>query len=501
MTSKDPRLSTESAGTAVLEHDVADQSGGTKGHEQEQPEGERGNQVEWTQEEERRIVRKLDFRVTGLLTLLFMLAFLDRSNIGNAETAGMGTDLKLSSSQYQWLLTIFYIFYILGQPCTLLWKLLPARIFVSCLTLCWGGFALLQASTNSWGGLMALRALLGVAETAYGPGVTYFLSFFYSRQELGLRQALYLGAAPIATAYAGALAYGITSIKGAAIADWRILFLIEGFPALVLVPVVYFTLPNSASTASFLSEREREIVVARAVKDGNKGHEAGLEWKNVMLGLKDYKAWIQALMYFSTNVSYSSLPVFLPTILTEMGFTSIRAQGLTAPPYLASFIVLVVCAFLSDRCGDRSAFIIPLSCIGGIGYVVLATCKTTAVRYFAVYLAACGIFPVVALSLPWVSNMHRDDSKRGAGFMLLNIVGQCGPLLGTRLYPKSEAPYYVKGMSVCAAFIFLVAALATLLRFILLAENRKLDREQAVQEQADKTEKGTEELVPFRYLL
>ncbi|KAK4699790.1 hypothetical protein P7C70_g6466, partial [Phenoliferia sp. Uapishka_3] len=477
--------------------------------------------LQWTKEEERKIIRKLDWRVTGLLTLLFMLCFLDRANIGNAQTAGMGKDLNLTSAQFQWLLTIFYIGYITGQPATLLWKIVPANLFVGVLTLMWGGFALLQASTKNWEGMMVLRLFMGFAETAYSPGVAYFLSFFYNRREVGLRLAIFLGAAPVATAYAGALAYGITHIKGAGIADWcasfftkydtpaktfhcrRILFLIEGCPAILVAPFVFFCLPKSASTASFLTPRERAITMVRATRDGNTGQDQKIVWRNVGEGLMDPKAWLQALMYFSLNVSYSSLPVFLPTILTEMGFTSIRAQGLTAPPYLASFITLVACAFLSDRWGTRSGFIIPLSIVGGVGYVVLATTTSTAVRYFAIYLCACGIFPVVGLMLPWVSNLHRDDSKRGAGFMLLNLVGQTGPLLGTRLYPAAQGPYYVTGMSVCAAFMFFVAILATILRLILIRENRKLD----IADEVEVDDKGIVETVddvlvtPFRYTL
>lgn len=176
------------------------------------------------------------------------------------------------------------------------------------------------------------------------------------------------------------------------------------------------------------------------------------------------------------DVSYSSLPLFLPTIVTEMGFSSIRAQGLTVPPYLASFIVVVAVSFSSDRVGDRSAFIIPCALVGAVGYIILATTTAVAARYFAIYLCCCGIFPVIGLLLPWVANTHQDESKRGAGFLLLNLVGQCGPLLGTRLYPAKDRPFYRMGEWVCAAFMLFVAVLSLGLRLYLRRENRRLDR-------------------------
>ncbi len=175
-------------------------------------------------------------------------------------------------------------------------------------------------------------------------------------------------------------------------------------------------------------------------------------------------------------MSYSSLPLFLPTIVAEMGFSSIRAQGLTVPPYLASFIVVVIVSFSSDRVGDRSLFIIPCALVGALGYLVLAVCSTTAARYTAVYLCACGIFPVIGLLLPWVANTHQDESKRGAGFLLLNLVGQCGPLLGTRLYPAKDKPFYRMGEWVCFAFMVWVAVVSLALRLYLRRENKRLDR-------------------------
>lgn len=175
-----------------------------------------------------------------------------------------------------------------------------------------------------------------------------------------------------------------------------------------------------------------------------------------------------------------------------MGFTSIRAQGLSAPPYVLSFFVVVTVSFLSDRVGDRSLFLIPLAIIGGTGYLILALAHATAVRYFAIYLVAAGIFPCIGLMLPWTANSHSSDSKRGAGFFLLNVIGQCGPFLGTRLYPTAQGPYYVKGMGVCCAFTWFAALVALGLRMWLRRENRRKDAR----------ESGTTgEKAKFRYML
>jgi cyanate permease len=181
-------------------------------------------------------------------------------------------------------------------------------------------------------------------------------------------------------------------------------------------------------------------------------------------------------MYFSGNVAFSSLPVFLPTILTEMGFSHVNAQGLTAPPFFLSFLTVIVTCYIADRTQQRGLMIAILTAIGGAGYVILATTKSVAARYFGVFLAAAGIFPAIGNVLPWITNNQGTDTRRGTGLMLANLIGQCGPVLGTRLYPKSEGPLYVKGQSICAGFMFLFCLLTIVLRTLLAWENKKLDQ-------------------------
>lgn len=236
-------------------------------------------------------------------------------------------------------------------------------------------------------------------------------------------------------------------------------------------------------------------------------------------------------MYFSCNVSFSSLPVFLPTILKEMGFTAINAQGLTAPPFFASFLATIATTWVADRTQQRGLMIAVLSLIGGVGYILLVTCGSVGVRYFGVFLAACGVFPSIANILPWVlsesssiaSARSRNggnlltgviraldnqgsDTRRGGSIILLNIIGQCGPFLGTNVFPDPDAPRYIKGLAICAAFMFFTTLLALGLRFLLVWENRQLEKKYGLQVEAD----GIKDEIPiaednygvnFRYVL
>lgn len=248
--------------------------------------------------------------------------------------------------------------------------------------------------------------------------------------------------------------------------------------------VVFFLLPDSAATAKFLTPEEKALAKARALRTTGqedtgtaKGLSLGhLDPREILETLKTPQAWVNALMYFSCNVAFASLPVFLPAILTGMGFTSVNAQGLTAPPYFLAFLICLGSTWLADRTQQRGLVIGALSLVGCAGYVLLATAKPVAARYAGVFLAAAGVFPAIANILSWMLTNQRSDTRRGAGIAFMNAVGQCGPLLGTRVYPTSQAPYYVEGMALCAAFMFLNACLAFGLRAYFKIMNDRWDR-------------------------
>jgi len=177
-----------------------------------------------------------------------------------------------------------------------------------------------------------------------------------------------------------------------------------------------------------------------------------------------------------------------------MGYSNIDAQGLSAPPYFAAFILALVTTWLADKSQQRGLTIAFTSILGGIGYIVLAKVENVGVRYFATFLAAAGVFSTIPNILAWTISKtpvvthfklptltlqldnQGSDTRRGAGLVLINLVGQCGPILGTRLYPSQQGPRYVKGMSVCAAFMIFATLLSISLRTMLVYKNRKLDQ-------------------------
>ncbi|KAK4678004.1 hypothetical protein QC764_303720 [Podospora pseudoanserina] len=439
-------------------------------------------ELSFTAEEERAVVRKFDKKVVVLMAVLYMLAFLDRSNIGNARIANMDNDLQSNPPNpqfYSHALSSFYLAYLLFEWMAILWRLIPAHIYVSVLVASWGVVACLQGIATSYPVLIVLRFLLGIGEAGF-TGVPFYLSFFFKREELALRTAIFISAAPLATSFSSTLAFAITSLSSLIpLAPWRLLFLLEGLPCILIAPLAYSLLPSTPSTAPFLTPRQKKIARFRLPSPSPPSTSSSLT------ALRDPIAWTTSLIILLTNLAYSSLPAFLPTILTSMGHTPLSSQALSAPPYLLSFLAVLITAYLSDLYRTRGPFLVFHACFSCAGYLLLSLSQSFSlppgswVRYCAVFPAAVGFFNVIVLTIAWnVNNQHGDPKAKSVGFALMQVVGQLGPLAATRLYPDRDGPYYTFGMGVCAAAMGMVVVLAMGLRVYMRRENQKWEREQ-----------------------
>lgn len=444
--------------------------------------------LQYSEEEEKALVRKYDLHILTFVCALYLFSYLDRSNIGNANTAGMSKDLGLSDGQYKWLLTMFYIAYICFQWTTLLWKMFQPQKYIFIVVICWGLFATCQSAAQKWRDLMAMRFFLGVFEAAFGPGVPYYLTFFYYRHEIATRLGIFLVVPPIASAFSGALAYGITKHHNA-IEPWRVLYIVEGLPTVLLGILCYWFIPNDSKSMGVLTDREKEIAAARTLRQiGTVNRQHKIDWKVGLKSATDFKNICCMVMFFAINVSFSSLPIYLPTIIRDMGYTSVRAQGLTAPPYLAAAMMTLLLTRLSDRIQQRGIILCGSYLVACSGYLILANVEAQYIgtRYFATFLCCCGVYPCVAILLSWVGNIQGSDGKKGFGYVMISFIGQCGPILGTRIYPASEGPEYRKGFWINFGCLATAAGVSMILKQYLLHLNKQLDEKYGKPEYSPK---------------
>ena len=157
-----------------------------------------------------RVLRKLDLHLIPVLATLYLLSFLDRGNIGNAKIEGLVEDLDMTEPQYNWCLTVFFFTYCVFEvPSNLMLKRLRPSVWLPTIMVAWGVVMTLMGVVQGYHGLLVARLCLGIAEAGLYPGVAYYITMWYVREEGQLRQAMFFSAASVAGAFSGLLAYAI----------------------------------------------------------------------------------------------------------------------------------------------------------------------------------------------------------------------------------------------------------------------------------------------------
>lgn len=169
---------------------------------------------------------------------------------------------------------------------------------------------------------------------------------------------------------------------------------------------------------------------------------------------------------------------------SSMGYSPLTSQALSAPPFLVAFVLVLITASLSDRHRARSPYLIFHALLSALAYLTIGltgylhshmpTTLHIIIRYVCIFPATSGFFSAIALIITWSMDNRVAHEGKGTGVALLNIVGQFGPLIGTRLYPDTASPWYVTGMLVCGGSMILVACLALFLRLVLAKANKRV---------------------------
>ncbi|KAK7517798.1 major facilitator superfamily domain-containing protein [Phyllosticta citriasiana] len=434
--------------------------------------------------DEKKLLGKLDLRLLPGVAVLYLLSFLDRSNVANAKLEGLTKDLSMTGNQYLTSLTLYFVGYVLFEiPCNIILKRTTPKMWLPTLTLVWGIVATLMGVTQNMEGFFAVRFFLGVTESGLFPGVVYYLSNWYKRTERVYRVALFFSAASLAGAFGGILAFGIGKMNGVAdLKGWRWIFIIEGLLTVVVSLFGYLFINNYPSTAGFLSPKERKVVLSRLTSDSDSTADEPFNWNAVLTCLRDPKCWLYGAVFHSLSLPLYTLSLFLPTIIKDLGYTAARSQLLTVPPYALATLLTIAVAIMSERLHHRSSFMIGAAILAVAGYAILIgnadrVSSRPGVSYAGTFLAAAGIYPATALGLAWPAMNVAGQTKRATSCALQISVGNLGAVIGTQIYRPRMAPGYVTGHAVALTYMAANAMIVGLLWFVLTRENRRKESE------------------------
>jgi MFS family permease len=221
----------------------------------------------------------------GLSNTLF------RSNLGNAQIAGMPTDIGLVANQFGTASSLLYATYVtLETPVAILLKIIGPKYLLTFIAFAWGCVTLGMGFIENWWGLYLCRLLLGFFEAGLIPCIDVYIGLVYKKSERGKRSALIFAFSALASAFGGVLAYGLTQIKGpGTFQGWRWLFIVEGILTIVIVPCFFFMFPQEPRTAWFLTEEEKTLMNLRYASDPHWGIDEKFKWSSVFSVLADPK--------------------------------------------------------------------------------------------------------------------------------------------------------------------------------------------------------------------
>ncbi|KIV92634.1 hypothetical protein PV10_03907 [Exophiala mesophila] len=425
---------------------------------------------------DRKLMWKVDLWLIPWLCLLYLLSFLDRTNIGNARLAGLETDLNMGGHDYNNSLTIFFISYAIAEPITnVLLKRLTPRYFFTGIILSWGVIMTLMGLVTSYAGLLACRFFLGLAEAGLFPGVNYYLSCWYKRSEFGIRAAAFFSAAALAGSFGGLLAAAIATMDGiGGKPGWAWIFIIEGIATVFVGIFCWWMVFDWPDTARFLTPEDRIRIRRRLAEDKQASTNEEYDKRHIYAALKDWKTYLFALIYQGCLIPLYAFSLFLPTILRGMGYTGTHAQLLSVPPYACAAVLTILVGWTADRARLRGYFNWAISSLGIIGFCMLIGSQNPQVQYAGTFLGAMGIYPCIPNTLAWVANNTDGVYKRGVVIGIVVGWGNLNGIVSSNIYLKQDAPHFYIGHGVVlAALSILLLGGSVLMHFLLRRENSK----------------------------
>ena len=420
-----------------------------------------------------KVYRKITWRLLPFLLLCYMVAQIDRFNIGFAKLQFVH-DLNLNDAIFGVAASMFAVGYVIFEvPSNLMLARIGVRKTLLRIMVLWGIFASLLSLAQGAHYLYIMRFLLGVAEAGFFPGIIVYLTYWYPDRHRGRIMSLFVIAVPIAGAFGGPLAgalmdrfHGIFGLHG-----WQWLFLIEGFPAVALGVIAYFYLQDKPEQAGWLAPEEKQVVIDDLEADRAAG--PAKPPKNFREALGDPKIHLMALIYFAYFCSLNTILLWSPTLLRSVGLKTVTAIGWWSGLIsLISTIGMVVVGYSSDRLMERRWHVALCGMTAAVCFLLLPlVSQNPGLTIALLMVASIGIFSV--LSLFWtIPSAYLGGKAMAGGIALISSIGYLGAVVSPTLvgWVKVKTGSLYIGLSTIA--LMLILAMLLLLIFVPATERK-----------------------------
>ncbi|KAM5355029.1 hypothetical protein ACJ41O_001675 [Fusarium nematophilum] len=408
--------------------------------------------------EEKRLVRKIDFILLPCLWWMYVLAYLDRGNIANANAAGMSEDLKMVDNDYSLLVYLFFIGYFLCEvPSNMIMNKCRPSLYLPTIVWVWGCVVIALSQSKSYEGFLAGRFFLGCIEAGLFPGAIFLLTCWYTKKEIGKRFCIFYTSGCIAPALggimAGAIIKGLEGAQG--IPGWRWLLIVEGALTVVCGFGLYFVLPDYPHNARFFTAEQRRLAHVRILFDRQLTVHATsrrmTSWQAFKAVVADGKTWFFLIAY-SIIIMGMSISYFVPTILKTMGYTNVTAQWMTVPIWITGAVSQLAFSWTSDKTQDRRWHSVGLYGLAAVACLVSVLVGGAVPKYVMMCFLVAGLYTGLPLMLNWTSeSIPFPDQKRSIAIAFVNSFGHLAIIYGSYLWPSTNAPRHILGFATLTA--------------------------------------------------
>lgn len=401
------------------------------------------------------IFAKAAWRLIPFMVLLYVVAYLDRVNVGFAALT-MNKDLGLTPEIFGFGSGIFFFGYFLFEvPSNVILAKVGARIWICRIMLTWGVVSMATAFATGPVSFYVMRFLLGLAEAGFFPGMVLYLTYWFPSAVRARLIALFLAAVPLANVVGAPSSGFILGLEGVFhLHGWQWLFLLEGLPSVLFGLLVLRWLPDGPNDAKWLEDGERAAITTALAAEPHYAHT------KLIPMLADPRVWLLAIPDFGIVLALYGVNLWLPQIVKEMGFSNLETSFIGAAPYFAAMFAMVLWGMSSDRRGERLWHITSACLVGAAGLIGAALLQSHVAVLLSLAVSVCGVY--AALAVFWtLPPSFLGGTAAAGGIALINSISNLGGFFGPAImgWLKQHTGGFSAGIGVLAAGMIVSAIL------------------------------------------
>ena len=407
-------------------------------------------------------IKKVFLRLMPVLFISYILAYIDRINIGFAAIR-MNVDLGISPYIYGLGAGVFFLGYFIFEiPSNLMLEKTGARRWIARIMISWGAISACMAFIQGPTSFIIVRCLLGVAEAGFFPGVILYLTYWFPLEYRARIIAAFMVAIPVSLAVGAPLSTAILQMDGlGGLKGWQWLFIIEGVPTVLFGLVFLTVMPDKPRDAKWLSAEERSWL--QNTIDSEHKAVAAVHGTSVLQAFADPRLIALAFIYFANTTANLGLAFFLPQILKGLGLSDMQTGLMTSVPYIFGTLGILIFGYVSDKYKERRWTLFAALALTGFGLIAAGLMTGSLLAVGVMAIAAIGIYGTKAPFWP-LPSLFLTGSAAAGGIALINSIGNLGGFVGPyvvgwiREVTKSyEAGlYFLGGLALVAGVLTLI---------------------------------------------